>query len=127
MKKILSFLLVSFIVITANGQWSAVNYNYTMQPYDIHFINEKVGYVAGYHQVYKTPDGGQSWAKVDSNTFVNGPVGVWFFNESTGLIIGSDGGGNPQVSKTINGGTSWTTTTLPVSGMGFNDPIRFPL
>ncbi len=41
-------------------------------------------------------------------------------NESLGFIIGEDGGGNPQVSKTINGGGSWTTTNLPISGLGFN-------
>ena len=91
---------------------------------DLHFINQLTGFAAGYHQIYKTSDGGQSWIEISTDIFINGPVGVWFINENIGFIIGSDSGGNPQVSKTINGGTSWTTTTLPVSGIGFNDPNK---
>ncbi len=125
MKKILFFLLLTFFVYrSTNAQWSYVNYTYSMEVYGIHFINDQIGFAAGYHQVYKTTDGGSTWTEISSSVFINGPVGVWFMSESIGFIIGSDAGGNPQVSKTINGGTSWTTTTLPVGGMGFNDPNK---
>ena len=123
-KNVFSFLFACIAYFSANAQWSTVNYTYSMEVYDLHFINEQVGFAAGYHQVYKTPDGGQNWILIADNVFINGPVGVWFFDENIGLIIGSDGGGYPQVSKTINGGNSWSTSTLPVSSMDFNDPNK---
>jgi len=125
MKKTLLLLLLVFVVYrSANAQWSNTNYAYPMEVYGIHFINEQVGFAAGYHEVYKTTDGGLNWSEIASNVFVNGPNGVWFMSENIGFIIGSDGGSNPQVSKTINGGTSWTTKTLPVVGMSFNSPNK---
>jgi len=120
MKKLFFVLLFFVAYRSATAQWAPVNYTYPMEVYGIHFINDTTGFAAGYHEVYKTTDGGLSWTQISSGVFTNGPVGVWFMNENIGFIIGSDGGGNPQVSKTINGGTSWTTTTLPVSAMGFN-------
>ena len=122
MKKILFILAIYFFVHhSATAQFFPVNYTYPMEVHGIHFINDLVGFAAGYHEVYKTTDGGSTWTQISSNVFINGPIGVWFMSELTGFIIGSDGGGNPQVGKTINGGVSWTTTTLPVGGMGFND------
>lgn len=121
MKKNL-FLLALYFVIShsATAQFSPVNYTENMEVHDLHFVNDLVGFAAGYNEVYKTTDGGSNWTQIASNVFTNGPVGVWFMSELTGFIIGSDGGGNPVVSKTINGGVSWATTTLPVGGMGFN-------
>ncbi|MBL0310605.1 MAG: T9SS type A sorting domain-containing protein [Bacteroidetes bacterium] len=122
MKKHLFFLGVSiFVSLAAVAQWAPVNYNQNMEVYSLHFINDTVGYAAGYHEVYKTADGGQNWAEIENSVFTNGPSGVWFITENVGFIIGSDGGGNPQVGKTINGGASWTKTSLPVGSMGFND------
>ncbi len=121
MKTQLFFTLLSLLVSSsASAQWANTGYNYPMAIYGIHFINEQTGYVAGYHELYKTGDGGASWSLLCSNVFTNGPSGVWFLNENIGFIIGQDGGATPQVSKTINGGVTWTTTTLPVSGMGFH-------
>lgn len=125
MKKYLFFLSISILVsLAATAQWTPVNYTYNMEVHGISFINDSVGFASGYHEVYKTVDGGQNWTQISSGVFINGPSGVWFMTENTGFIIGSDGGGNPQVSKTINGGTSWTTTNLPIGGMGFNDPNK---
>ena len=121
-------LLIIFVCLniyfSATAQWTQTNYSETMEVHGIHFINEQIGFAVGFHQVYRTIDGGQNWTEIASNIFINGPIGVWFINENVGFIIGADGGANPQVSKTINGGTSWTTTNLPVGGFGFNDPNK---
>ena len=122
MKKILfSFLLTFLVYCSVNAQWFPSGYNETMGVQDLHFLNGKTGFAAGYHQVYKTIDAGDTWTEISDNLFINGPNCIWFFNETTGIIVGESGGGEPQVGKTINGGLSWTVTTLP-TGMGFNSP-----
>jgi len=119
-KLLFSFLLSLTICYSANAQWSPTGYNETMVVEDLHFLNGSVGFAAGYHQVYKTVDAGNTWTEISNNLFINGPTCVWFFNETTGIIAGKSGGGELQVGKTFNGGTTWTVTTL--SGMGFNSP-----
>lgn len=122
MKKILlSFLLTLLVHYSVNAQWSLSGYSETMGVRDIHFLSGKTGFAAGYHQVYKTIDAGDTWTEISDNLFINGPNCIWFFNETTGIIVGGSGGGEPQVGKTINGGLSWTVTTLP-TGMGFYSP-----
>ncbi|MBC8315454.1 MAG: T9SS type A sorting domain-containing protein [Bacteroidetes bacterium] len=125
MKKIV--FLILFILagcFCATAQWAPTNYAEPMTVYGIHFLNESVGYVCGYHQVYKTSDGGQNWSEVCRDVFVNGPNGVWFMNESIGFIVGASSSSEPKVGKTINGGSSWTTATLPTTGGGFATPSR---
>lgn len=108
------------ICYSTNAQWTPTGYNETMGVNDLHFLNGKIGFAAGYHQVYKTVDAGNTWTQISNNVFVNGPSCVWFFNETTGIIAGSSGGGELQIAKTINGGNTWSITTL--TGMGFNSP-----
>jgi len=121
MKNILfSFLLSLTICYSTNAQWSPTGYNETMGVHDLHFLNGSVGFAAGFHQVYKTADAGNTWTEISNNVFINGPTCVWFFNETTGIIAGESGGGELQVAKTINGGNTWFVTTL--TGMGFNTP-----
>ena len=124
MKKIVVFILFVFSgYFSATAQWAPTNYPVSMSVCGIHFLNDSVGYVCGYHEVYKTSNGGQSWSEVCRDVFVNGPNGVWFLNESIGFIVGSSGSSELKVGKTINGGSSWTTTILPTSG-GFINPKR---
>lgn len=114
------FLLIIVICNSSNAQWSPSGYNENMGVHDIYFLNGQMGFAAGYHQVYKTIDAGDTWTEISDNVFINGPTCVWFFNETTGIIAGESGGGELQVAKTINGGNTWSVTTL--TGMGFNSP-----
>ncbi|MDF1572936.1 MAG: YCF48-related protein [Bacteroidales bacterium] len=121
MKKILFILLFTFLVCcSVHAQWYPSGYNETMGVHDLYFLNGKTGFAVGFHQVYKTIDAGDTWSEIADNIFINGPNCIWFFNEATGIIVG-ESGGEPQVGKTINGGLSWTVTTLP-TGMGFYSP-----
>ena len=104
MKKNLYVLLLSIAFnFSASAQWTFTNYTFNTEIYSVHFIDEQIGYATGYHEVYKTANGGDLWTLVSDYDFTNGPTGIWFMSESIGFIIGSDGGGNPQVGKTING------------------------
>lgn len=123
MKKIL--IILSFVVYySATAQWAPINFTESMSIKDIHFIDEQIGFAAGYHEVYKTTNGGQNWTEIASDEFVNGPNCVWFINENIGFIIGDDGWVDPVVSKTINGGSSWTKTTLTTSSNLMKTPSK---
>lgn len=114
MKKIVFLILFVFSgCFYATAQWAPTNYAEPMNIAGIHFLNESVGYVCGHSEVYKTSDGGQSWSEVCRDVFVNGPTDVWFMNESIGFIVGTGAGAELKFGKTINGGSSWSITTIP--------------
>lgn len=92
----------------------------------LQFVNETVGFVVGYtyqvnlgyyHIIYKTTDGGQTWAQI-YNTLDNG-FNVWschFIDSNTGFFTSDNG----KVFKTIDSGETWTpisfTNTTTISG-----------
>jgi photosystem II stability/assembly factor-like uncharacterized protein len=83
--------------------------------YEVAFFGESRGYVLGYHGVYKTDDGGQSWA---NNWLPDVPYrGAWgmsFADGTTGFLLGSSYmDPDPSILyRTVDGGESWT----PVQG-----------
>jgi len=65
-------------------------------------------------RIYKTTDGGQTWAQQfgSFNLFGKAVVGIHFFDEQEGFAFGSAGTGDPTVDslhiwKTQDGGDSW--------------------
>jgi len=83
--------------------------------YKVHFMGTLVGYVLGYHGVYKTVDGGASWR---NNWLPDVPTrDAWdmsFIDEQTGYLLGSRyTDPDPTILyKTTDGGASWS----PVDG-----------
>lgn len=80
------------------------NFKIEEKPYtirDITFVNNLVGYSAGYGYVNKTIDGGKTWIVLDvqGDYFFN----MDFINSEIGYVCGWEGG----VFKTTNGGESW--------------------
>lgn len=77
--------------------------NNSSMPYviDMQFISEQVGYISTYcdYQLYKSIDGGNTWALVPNNMHVRY---FHFINENMGY---SNDGSN--IYKTINGGKFW--------------------
>ena len=72
----------------------------------IHPVNEKVVYAAGWWNFMKTTDGGENWFSLfDSIPSSQLPVleGLYFINENTGWLVG-----NVVAMKTTNGGISFT-------------------
>ena len=67
--------------------------------YDLHFINNQVGFVAG-TGCFKTIDGGSTWTQVRDNTSYT--IAVHFINEMVGCILDDMG-----VWHTNNGGQYW--------------------
>lgn len=121
MKQLIVWLLVLHGTV-ALAQWQETNYAENMSVEDISFVNEDVGYVVGYHEVYKTVNGGDSWILSVANIFDNGPRLVHFIDQNVGFIAGSSGGiiDPIHVAKTINGGFSWNVTELAGNDQTFS-------
>jgi hypothetical protein len=79
-----------------------MNINTTKILYDIKFVDEKHGYIAGEDGIILyTNDGGNTWTKQKSHTN-NWLNEIAFVDESTGYVVGNGG----TIIKTINGGVS---------------------
>lgn len=84
---------------------------------DVFFINENVGWAANgaYAAVYKTTDGGATWATQLTEESLGGNYyfrNIEFLNENIGFL----GTLNSLFLKTIDGGTNWIpVTNLPVN------------
>lgn len=121
MKRLLFWILVLDATL-AFAQWQETNYSENMSIEDISFVNENVGYVVGYHEVYKTVNGANSWILSVANIFSNGPRLVHFIDQNVGFIAGSSSEFDfpIKVAKTINGGFSWTITELEGNDQTFS-------
>ncbi|SFM99860.1 Por secretion system C-terminal sorting domain-containing protein [Chryseobacterium oleae] len=99
------------IIKTVNGGTNWTNYSPT---YDIinelHFVNPTHAYFkTNMEEFFKTSDAGNSWQKVQYPPHESYSNGFRFVNENTGYSIGANQG---QVYKTVNGGMSWTQSTV---------------
>jgi len=107
---------------TDGGQsWNVITVNPNNdinQHGDLTFINSKVGYlssrgyltdVGNYRKLYKTIDGGQSWSLIyDNPEMTKGLMNFFFIDEYTGYSTHP----NAQISKTTDGGLTWTKTSF---------------
>jgi photosystem II stability/assembly factor-like uncharacterized protein len=100
---------------TTNGgtNWEPVLTPFITGVTDIHFVNERVGYVStDLEGIFKTMDGGETWKRVLSNVifFGDGLASsnelrrVFFINENKGYVRDPWG---YRVAQTNNGGASW--------------------
>jgi hypothetical protein len=98
---------------------------------DIFFVNDSVGYLAGYRNLYKTTDGGEHWSDVYQVTDEAVINELFFLNEKTGyatftLTWGDEA--NPEHSggwlKTSDAGISWERVDLDaaVGSIFFTSP-----
>jgi photosystem II stability/assembly factor-like uncharacterized protein len=88
---------------TSDGgiNWLLNSHNNSYLSY-IHFVNDSIGFGAGYKVIVKTTDGGENWftLSVPEN---NGLVSFFFADESKGWMGGSGG----KLFFTSDGGNSW--------------------
>jgi hypothetical protein len=89
------------------------------RPDEIEFVSQNVGYIIGQNwYVYKTTDGGSTFALVKSNTSTESYFALTFINENLGWVTGHSVPPpiNANVWRTTNGGSSWdsqSTATYP--------------
>jgi photosystem II stability/assembly factor-like uncharacterized protein/PKD repeat protein len=118
---ILFFSLINNIMAQSGG-WTELTTSYTGNFKDVYFVTPTVGYAVGGNNtsgvIYKTTNGGTSWAA----TVITGSSleSVWFVNSTDGYVAGSNG----KVYKTTNGGSSWVAqSTGTTDGL---KTVQFP-
>jgi len=103
MKNIFTCLLVFTMLQDSypqdSGQWKILNQG---GGGTIDFVNENIGWRAGYNTLQKTEDGGDTWISIPSEEYHEMST-VDFINESTGWAI-RDGVG---IYVTTDGGYTW--------------------
>jgi hypothetical protein len=84
---------------------------------NIFYVSASIWYATYEGQVYKTINGGQSWAPLFTNSFNYTMTGLWFFNAQQGFVADDES----DVFKTSDGGASWQQ----VRQYGANDEGNF--
>ena len=115
--------------LDAGATWSQVD----LRPYAVGqfitltFVNQNILYACGTdltttigvnRRIYKSADGGATWAKLASTGFT-GSFNLHFFNEQVGLSADAD-----VIQKTTDGGQTWRTT-YNAGGIDGIDKLRF--
>ncbi|OGY97589.1 MAG: hypothetical protein A3A43_00055 [Candidatus Liptonbacteria bacterium RIFCSPLOWO2_01_FULL_56_20] len=80
---------------------------------EVFFVSSSTGWAAtGNDDVYKTTDGGANWTIQMNDAGGSSSAGInslHFTDSSTGWWTGADAG---EFARTVNGGTTWTTSTV---------------
>lgn len=113
-KRIKLIVVLSLMSIPGYGQWhesTSTTFGYLQE---VEFPAANAAYIAGFHSVYKSTDGGVSWTTVlDAGPFAY-LTNLNFIDANTGFVslYGT-------IYRTLDGGVSWT----PISG-NHGQPIK---
>jgi photosystem II stability/assembly factor-like uncharacterized protein len=113
----------ALIRTTDGGEtWNTCFTGLNSHPWDMFFLNPDTGYVVwgwcktcGYPDpepalgsfIYRTTNGGDSWTLLKQDTTILGLYGIYFTDDNTGTVVGSDG----EILRTTDGGETWTPQT----------------
>lgn len=120
MRKLYICLLLTFSMLTVNGQWTAITSPFPGNLWSMQFFNDNVGFMNTNLTLLKTTDGGDTW----TSTAIQGSVnGDFSFPTST---VGYLAGFYDVIKKTTDQGATWTTLTinnqsLPIYSVSFVD------
>jgi len=115
---------------------SKSTYDFDINPRDMYFVNENIGFVVGYNgDIYKSTDSGTTWRKLNSGTTLH-LHSVYFIDENVGFAsshamsgcLDADCDKGSVLLKTTNGGDTWTKTFFPeyirILSLKFFDPLN---
>ncbi len=92
----------------------------------IHFPTIGTGYTSGIDGVFKSTDGGASWADVSDSAMSFKVWGCYFVTANDGMAVGGGCGDSTQYFwRTTDGGTSWTTYIGNEPNSGLTDAIIY--
>ncbi len=97
--------------VNAGDTWTSLSTGTSQTFRRMHFVNENLGFAAcgsdhaSTNKIYKTTDG-SSWSLIKDfgSSFIIG--GMYFFDENTGIVAGTDGS-KAVIKRTIDGGQNW--------------------
>jgi len=91
----------------SGGSWNLIDLGHTLIPVRLHFLNNSVGFLMNYSQLYKTANSGGSWEVVHTDT-VNKLFQIYFTSENTGYLLKNIiGGYHALVFKSEDAGETW--------------------
>ena len=98
--------------------WSFLNFAPEYGGADIQFIDQNNGWMVSGGTVYRTTTGGQYWDLyfINFNNPGDYPYAIHFIDANTGWVVGgnpANGGG--LISKTIDGGVTWTVQSSGIT------------
>ncbi len=104
--------VTGYIVKTKDG---GLTWNIAGTPSDIvnnfrhiHYVNEDTAYANTYNQLYKTTDGGKTWASVFTTQYYYQLTNFDFTSVNKGFVTD----GNGDIVSTNDGGLTWTNLRL---------------
>ena len=123
-KTVLILFLLLFGFQATKAEWVKQESNTLAWLYDINFINEKQGWIAGSNgTLLRTNDGGQSWNKIIN--FTQDTIKqVHFFDINNGWLLcerniyNRGANASSYLLKTSDGGKSWNTINFTGGGRG---------
>ncbi len=120
--KIVLFLSLSLIMISAHGQWTKLTVPGADNYISVYFYNESNGFLANSSDLYKTTNGGLSWTLLDIPQAYDNMIDIhmldtnviWLTTDNN-YPTGNDKEGN--ILKSEDGGSSWEVKySLPYLG-----------
>ncbi len=114
---------IQTIIKTIDGgqNWNVVADNLGSRLLNVRFIDANKGYAVGaFGKILKTTDGGLSWipVTVPNSLATRQFCDVYFFNTSTGIVVGGAPNDTMQtIIKTTDGGATWSIISDSLSPM----------
>ena len=113
MKTSFTFLLLIYLIIFKSFSqtgWQTTTFKNTMDLGSVCFVNDSVGYAAGYMTVIKTHNGGVNWVVQNINGYIKFSS-VYGIDENTVFVMGTDyAEQGAKIYRTTNGGNDWVET-----------------
>ncbi|MES2620120.1 MAG: YCF48-related protein, partial [Bacteroidota bacterium] len=125
-KNLLLLIFISFCISRATAQWTAGNVG-SWELNDMQMVSPTQGFMVSITSVWTTTNAGANWSTLhyiqsDSLYYQNiSKHALYFFNSSTGVVVGKDWNNKSIIIRTTNGGTLWTTVYLGTTGVRFKD------
>lgn len=123
-----------YLLATIDGgnTWAASVFNPPLQitqMLSLDFVNETTGYLYGNHSdmmgmIYKTTDGGNTWVlNFQADDMYTGRIA--FSGTQVGIVLYGSHMYESKIYYTLNGGVSWTSSTLPGYSMRADRALFF--
>ncbi len=94
---------------TIDGGINWTSYNSMPNGDRIQFVDDSIGYILSASTLFTTNDAGSSWTQLVNTPAIGSVHNIHFINKDIGYLVGRNGYlNNGLVSRTIDGGLSWT-------------------
>lgn len=108
--------------------WSGTRVTGANHLESVHFPSVNIGYVSGLEGIFKSTNGGASWAEItpSSSTYDNF-WGCYFLDDNNGFVIGGGCSSSQNFWRTTDGGSNWTPYIGNFPNSGLTDLIVYSM